>query len=97
MTSFRPMFQKMLDILSEAQTHRHERDHWVGGELEWIKMEQQSMLEAVNEEREKLRRVKITMEDLIRVEQTAVGHSDYSRKFAAGCARLVLDQPQPVD
>jgi hypothetical protein len=72
-------------ILAAAQIHRHKRDRRINGAAEWITFERQVMFDAVN----KLRPT--TMERLKSAERCAVGHSDYSHKFALHCAELVLE------
>ena len=66
-------------------------------ELEWITKEREFMLQQVNIERAGLHKNKKSMADIRRVETMAMGHSDYTRKFAIYCAELVLfdEEPQP--
>lgn len=85
----------MLNKLSKAQEKRkfltdkvkseHDRFHI----YKWILYERETMLDGVNEERIKRGRTPIIMNDIIRAEKQAIGHSDYSSKFALYCAELV--------
>lgn len=58
-----------------------------------IEAEQAAMLHAVNLERVRRRLPHVTMAELIRREQLAVGHTDYAIKFALYCAELALGLP----
>ena len=72
-----------LKVLSDAQDeHRRKED--------WVELEQQALLNAVNKELLAVRKDPITVAFLRRIEQPALGHSDYSSKFALYCAELVL-------
>ncbi len=71
--------------LSEAQAVRHKRP-----DLGWIAYERGVMFAAVQEERAKLGKAPVPLTEIERVERLACGHSDYTRKFALGCAELVL-------
>jgi hypothetical protein len=81
--------------LCEAQALRSEKSNWVEGDggttLEWILYERQVMFKAVNWERACQNLKPITVEQLRRAENCAVGHCDYTRKFALYCAELVTD------
>jgi len=88
------MLQKLtadfLRVLNDAQKHRPEKSKRVGDELEWVIYEREVMLQAINAVRLQRKRPRITVEELHRVEETAVGHTDYSQKFALYCAQLAL-------
>jgi hypothetical protein len=64
-------------------------------EVEWITKEREFMLQQVNIERAGLHKPAKTMADIRRVETMAMGHSDYTRKFAIYCAELVLLDKEP--
>lgn len=72
----------LLNKLGEAQRQRGKR-------LDWIEHERATMLDVVNCERTCMRKLPILLEDIERVEKRALGHSDYSYKFALYCAELV--------
>lgn len=55
---------------------------------EWIAAERQVMLDIVNEVRVTAGKDPMTIGDVQRVEQCALGHVDYTRKFALYCAEL---------
>jgi hypothetical protein len=59
----------------------------------WIEAEQAAMLHAVNLERTRHRLPHVTLAELQRREQLAVGHVDYATKFALYCAELALGLP----
>lgn len=90
------MFQKLtadfLCVLSDAQKHRSEKSKRIGEELEWVIYEREVMLQAINAVRLQQKRPQITVEEVHRVEESAVGHSDYSQKFALYCAELALKE-----
>lgn len=71
-----------LEALKEAQKLRS-----LGG---WTLRERKAMLTVVNEERKKGGMTPVTLEDVQRVENLTIGHSDYSSKFALYCAKLAL-------
>jgi hypothetical protein len=84
-------------VLAAAQCERPDRSEWVdspiGRELGWVLHERRVMLEEVNRLRGERALPPVGVRDVERVEQSAAGHSDYSRKFAWGCAELVERQP----
>lgn len=74
---------KLLTVLSVDQSSRKMRD-------DWLAHEQNAMLWAVNKERGLLGKPPVGLRAIQRVEQQAIGHVDYSSKFALYCAELVL-------
>jgi len=76
------------DVLAAEQEHRHER---MGGL--WMEMELRRMHEEVSRLRFEMGKSELPIEEVRKVECLAVGHSDYSRKFALYCVELVLDIP----
>lgn len=82
------LHKHMREVLAGVQAKREEVS-----DDSWIRREQEAMLQAVNIERVRRRLSPITMEMLIRREQLAVGHTDYSVKFALYCAELALGLP----
>ena len=87
-------FDKMHTTLTRAQQERHLRDEFVDGELGWVAHERNVMLTAVNEARAAQALPPVPIAAIERVEGSATGHSDYTRKFAWYCAELVR-QEQP--
>lgn len=55
--------------------------------------EHEAMWRAVNDERARLGRVPVAIADVVRVERLALGHSDYSHKFALYGAELAWGLP----
>lgn len=88
------MLQKLtadfLRVLNDAQKHRPEKSKRVGDELEWMIYEREVMLRVVNAVRLQ-KKPQTTIEEVHRVEEMAVGHIDYSQKFALYCAQLALE------
>lgn len=76
----------ILNALTVQQAKRNRCD--LGG---WIAAERALMLRETNECRAGLGKPPIGIERIMRVERMAVGHSDYSSKFALYCAELALD------
>jgi uncharacterized protein YkwD len=93
---WREVRERFLQVLEEAQRHRGEMPELVqfAGERApaWHIFELKKMLEAVNKERQKLNLPEVTMDAVVKVNQYATGHSDYTRKFALYCAELGVGQ-----
>jgi hypothetical protein len=77
--------------LALAQQERRVRQGVTeSGELEWVVFERNQLLKVINQHRTILREAPVEMEAVMRIEQSAVGHSDYTQKLAIGAAELVL-------
>jgi hypothetical protein len=80
--------------LATAQEERPQRPDLVDGpdgpECEWAVYERSRMHEAVNAIRAERGLTPLPVEEIARVERLAVGHSDYSSKFAYYCAELAV-------
>lgn len=78
--------------LTTAQEERHRRPDLVDGpdgpEYEWAAYERARMQETVNVIRAERSLPPVPVDDVVHVERLAVGHSDYSLKFAFYCAEL---------
>lgn len=85
--SFLEFFRKIA-----TTKERHKRLDMVGNELGWVVYERETMYQAVNRERAKLGKTNLDLQELMKVERSAFGHSDYASKFALGCMELVLDK-----
>lgn len=81
------------EVLIAAQAERGQRPNLVdtpsGPECEWAVYERSMMHDAVNKLRAGQSLPPLPLADIERVEQLAVGHSDYTAKFAFYCAELV--------
>ncbi|MBH0243106.1 hypothetical protein I3W98_10120 [Streptomyces cavourensis] len=92
MSSLRASTGSLLAVLTAAQEQRDQRAHLVDGpdgpECEWAVFERSTMHQGVNDIRAERDLPPIPLEAVIRVERLAIGHSDYSRKFAFYCAEL---------
>lgn len=90
--SLRDLAGDFREILAAAQEKRGDRPDLVtaDGRLEcaWAAYERSVMHEAVNRVRADTGLTPLPIEAVTRVENLAVGHSDYSRKFAFYCAEL---------
>lgn len=51
----------------------------------------QTMLDAVNHEREAVGKSQLGVDAVITAERPALGHTDYELKFSLYCARLVVE------
>lgn len=84
-------FHDLRDALIRAQD---ERPHLQGivrdGELEWIAYERAVMTDRVNMLRSRRGLGPVSSDVVRRAEDRAVGHVDYTQKFAIGCADLVI-------
>jgi hypothetical protein len=80
-------------VLMTAQGKRDQRPNLVEvngvAECEWAVYERQVMHDAVNLLRAGSQLPPVPLADIERVEMLAVGHSDYTAKFAFYCAELV--------
>ena len=74
-----PLHLKMRDRLAAAQSKRNLL-------AKWVEHEQRAMLDAVNEERSARGLDLLALADIVRIESMALGHTDYSIKFALYCA-----------
>lgn len=78
--------------LIAAANEREKRPEFIDGpdgpECEWAAYERARMHETVNELRADRGLPAVPLEEIVRVERLAVGHSDYGRKFAFYCAEL---------
>jgi hypothetical protein len=92
--------EQFLEVLSNAQGQRDQRQElvtcvawWNPSKPEnipaWCEYEREVMLGAINKLRDKKGLPLIGLLDVSRVESMAMGHSDYSSKFALYCAELV--------
>ncbi len=86
------MFRK---ALIKAQEQRKNKKEWVADPNdnnvvtpEWILFERQTMLDLTNEERKLNNLPPVTIQQIIRAENCACGHTDYTHKFALYCARM---------
>lgn len=87
----RALIEWFVRELSKAQQERPTRQGVTDtGELEWIVFERDKMLELINAERTKFGAPAVGMDAVMRVENSANGHFDYTQKLAIGAAELVL-------
>jgi len=80
--------ESFYDLLTKESEKRDQR-----ALDEWIEAERKAMFDKVNAEREGLGKTPVSLEDVERVEQRAVGHFDYAPKFALYCTELVENTP----
>jgi len=85
------LMDQMLRVLSRAQELRPQKSEWIGDELEWVIYEREVMLQAINAVRLQRGRPGVTIHEVMRMENCAAGHVDYSRKFALYSAELALE------
>lgn len=77
--------------IAKAQQERPARSGvTASGELEWIVFEREKLLELINAKCGKFGTPAVNMDAVMRVENSAVGHVDYTQKLALGAADLVL-------
>ncbi|MFF8784864.1 hypothetical protein [Streptomyces sp. NPDC015125] len=92
MSSLKAVTDVLHSTLARAQEEREQRPGLIDGpdgpECEWAAYERARMHETVNAIRGERDLPAVPVEDIVRAEQHAVGHSDYSRKFAFYCAEL---------
>lgn len=80
------LHQELHELLCSEAGKRDQRE-------DWITAERRALCEAVNRHRTRLGKSPLTMDDVERVEQQAVGHTDYARKFSLYCTELVEERP----
>jgi hypothetical protein len=85
---------KLLAVLEREQALRSTRYRLNLNEPEWVIAERKAMFETVNAIRAKHGFPDIDMMDILSVERSATGHSDYSSKFALYCAELCFVQKE---
>ncbi|WP_311879127.1 hypothetical protein [Microbacterium forte] len=88
-------YLSLLETLRTAQQERDRRMDFVRAddgsqELGWVIFERGRMLDAVNKLRDQSNAAPVDLDDVVRAETSACGHSDYTSKFAIRCADLVL-------
>lgn len=74
----------IMDALTTEQKHRRENP------LTWILNERRVVLEKVNEWRARRGLSLATNEHIETIESSAIGHSDYTKKFSLYAAELAL-------
>lgn len=88
----RPMYDRMYAALTAAQAERPTRQTLVGDEPEWVRYERDTMWAEVNAARTEAGLRPVLLADILRVEQQAVGHVDYTTKYALYCAELATQE-----
>lgn len=93
---WREAFDDLKAELAVAQDERPQRGNFPqGGELGWVRHERQVMTDLVNTLRARRGVGPVSMDAVKSKEQLAVGHIDYTTKWAIGCADLVTtDRPE---
>lgn len=93
--SWRAAFNDLLETLVAAQGERHKRQDWVEQpgyrEIGWAVHERQVMTDRVNLLRSRAGLAPVPMTAIAIKENLAMGHIDYTKKWALGCADLVID------
>jgi hypothetical protein len=83
-------------VLTRAQEERHLRPDLVTvdgqPECEWAMYERNVMHAETNRLRATENLPPVPLAAIVAVEQQAVGHSDYTAKYASGCAELILKE-----
>lgn len=80
------LHQELHELLCSEADKRDQRE-------DWVMAERGALCDAVNRHRTRLGKSPVTMDDVERVEQQAVGHTDYGTKFALYCTELVEERP----
>ncbi|MCK9463047.1 MAG: hypothetical protein M0R80_25775 [Proteobacteria bacterium] len=80
--------------LIKAQEQREKKKGWVDDPMsndqvpEWIVFERQTMFDLTNKERVLNGLPPVTMKEILRVENCASGHIDYTNKYALYCLEI---------
>lgn len=91
---WRPAYDDLRDVLVAEQEKRNQRRGFIGHEPEWVQVERLAMLDRVNLLRSRRGYGPVSLDDVTAKENQACGHSDYTTKYAIGCADLVVE-PRP--
>lgn len=89
--------EKLLELLDEEATKRNDNGqtkfspYSKGRELAWVTNERKLMFDIVNAERSFRGKQPITLKDICKAEDLAMGHFDYMRQYTFRCAEMVLE------
>jgi hypothetical protein len=90
--TWRVAFEALRDVLTQAQSVRDlRRGDDETGRPAWIGHETRVMLNEVNRLRRLFGKGPVVEAHINRAEQGALGHVDYSTKWAIACADLVIE------
>jgi len=98
MSYLQVLIEQFETLLVEAAKDRDKREQFVprldgkGTEPAWAFYERRLMHETVNLERANRSKKPLDLIEVAKVEQLALGHSDYAQKYALYCAELVLQE-----
>lgn len=84
---------RMQDVLEQASEERDQRMDLTQDAdgrcvVAWVLHERQAMLDATNALCDRLGTPRVSAQQILDAENTAVGHSDYASKFAMRCVDL---------
>jgi len=88
---FTTIESRLLKIFTAAQGKRSSRRRIIGGEVEWVTLERQLMIDTVQKMRKEENLPLVPVEDILRAEREACGHTDYTVKFVRYCAEITID------
>ncbi|WP_143765246.1 hypothetical protein [Catenulispora acidiphila] len=92
----RALIARFADEISKVQQERYLRGGVTdSGELEWVVFEREKLLDLVNAELAKFSKSPVDMAAVMLIENSAVGHIDYTQKLAIRAAELVLSEGDP--
>jgi hypothetical protein len=83
----RDVHESLRELLEKEHAKRDAR---TSAGQDWNRLELEAMTHQVNLIRGRLGKPGITVDDIVRAEQGAVGHVDYASKFALYCAELAV-------
>jgi hypothetical protein len=90
----RQLRDRFRNVLLEAAKQRGKRPDAIhtefGPEWEWMRFERESMLTAVNKERQRRNLPPATADQVQTANIQAGGHVDYAAKFALYCAEIAM-------
>jgi hypothetical protein len=95
MSDWREAYDDLHETLMAAQAERGQRREWrADGEIGCARYEREVMADRVNLLRARRGLGPVSIEEIGRKERLAIGHVDYTSKFAIGCADLATDREQ---
>lgn len=95
-SDWEPAYQELRTALVRAQAQRNTRRGVTeSGELGWVVYERQVMLDRVNLIRSRRGLGHVEEAAILAAEGQAVGHHDYTQKYAIGCADIAAAEATP--
>lgn len=86
------LLEEMDTYIESIQNQRPHHKHFINGELAWVLYERHALLWEINKRRIKDGKSPIEIDKLLKSENCAVGHIDYSHKLALYSRDLINEE-----